>query len=51
MEIKETLEYCGLISSLKKNIPIICLHYWEYIDELQNKIQNYIDNISDWSKK
>jgi hypothetical protein len=49
--IKETLEYCGLISSLKKNIPIICLHYWEYIDEIQNKIQNYIDNISDWSKK
>ena len=49
--IKDTLEYCGLITSLKKNIPSLCLRYWEYIDEMQNKIQTYIDNINEWSKK
>ena len=28
--IKDTLEYCGIILSLKKNIPSLCLQYLEY---------------------
>ena len=48
--IKDTLEYCGIIASLKKNIPSLCLQYLEYIAEMQNKIKNYIDNITEWSE-
>ena len=46
--IKDTLEYCGLIQSFKKNIPSLCLRYLEYIAETKSKLQNYIDNISEW---
>ena len=47
--IKDTLEYCGIILSLKKNIPSICLKYLEYIKEMQDKLKNYIENIREWS--
>ena len=46
--IKDTLEYCGVLLSLKKNVPSICLKYLEYIAEMQSKMKNYIDNISTW---
>ena len=29
--IKDTLEYCGVLLSLKKNVPSICLKYLEHI--------------------
>ena len=48
--IKDTLEYCGIVSSLKKNIPSICLQYLEYIAEMQSKIKNYLDNIMEWTE-
>ena len=47
--IKDTLEYCGVLVSWKKNIPSLCLQYLEYIAEMQNKIKYYIDNINEWS--
>jgi hypothetical protein len=46
--IKDTLEYCGIILSLKKNIPSLCLEYLEYIKEMQSKLKNYIENIREW---
>jgi len=46
--IKDTLEYCGVLLSLKKNVPSICLKYLEYIAEMQSKMKNYIENISAW---
>ena len=46
--IKDTLEYCGVLLSLKKNVPSICLKYLEYIAEMQSKMKNYIENISTW---
>ena len=49
--LKDVLEYCGIILSLKKNVPPICLHYLEYIHEMEEKIQKYIDNIDEFSNK
>ena len=49
--IKDILEYCGVIISTKKNVPIICLKYLEYIEETQNKLKNYIDKINEWTNK
>ena len=49
--IKDTLEYCGLTISLKKNVPSICLNYLEYIKDMQDKIQKLIDDIDEWSNK
>ena len=46
--IKDTLEYCGIILSLKKNIPSLCLEYLEYIKEMHSKLKNYIENIREW---
>ena len=46
--IKDTLEYCGAILSLKKNVPSLCLRYLEYIGVLQSKMKNYIENIREW---
>ena len=43
--IKDTLEYIGIIHSLKKNIPSIMLKYLEYIEETQNNIEKYINII------
>ena len=43
--IKDTLEYIGIIHSLKKNIPSIMLKYLEYIEKIQNKIEKYISII------
>jgi hypothetical protein len=47
--IKDALEYCGVILSTKKNIPSLCLQYLEYINEMQNKLKNYIENIREWN--
>ena len=44
--IKDILEYCGIILSTKKNVPYLCLKYLEYIEEMQNKLKEYIDYIS-----
>ena len=49
--IKDILEYCGVIISTKKNVPSLCLKYLEYIEETQNKLKNYIDNINNWTNK
>ena len=49
--IKDILEYCGIIISTKKNVPIICLKYLEYVEETQNKLKNYIDKINEWTNK
>ena len=46
--IRDTLEYCGIILSLKKNIPSLCLEYLEYIKEMHSKLKNYIENIREW---
>ena len=43
--IKDTLEYIGIIHSIKKNIPSIMLKYLEYIGEIQNNIEKYINII------
>ena len=47
--IKETLEYCGVLLSLKKNTPSICMHYLEYVEEAESKLTNYIENIRNWN--
>ena len=47
--IKDALEYCGVILSTKKNIPSLCLQYLEYINEMQNKLKIYIENIREWN--
>ena len=41
--IKDTLEYCGAIHNIKKNIPCLLLKYLEFIREIQNKTENYIN--------
>jgi len=46
--IKDTLEYCGILLSLKKNVPSLCLKYLEYIAEMQSKMKKYIENIDQW---
>ena len=46
--IKDTLEYCGVLLSLKKNVPSLCLRYLEYIADKQSKMKNYIENIREW---
>ena len=46
--VKDTLEFCGIILSLKKNIPSLCLRYLEYIDTVKKKLTNYIENLRDW---
>ena len=43
--IKDSLEYCGIFHSNKKNIPCLLLKYLEYIQEILNKVDNYIDNL------
>ena len=43
--IKDTLEYLGIIHNVKKNIPCLLLKYLEYVKEIQNKIENYINDI------
>ena len=48
--IKETLEYCGVLLSLKKNTPSICMHYLEYVEEAESKLTNYIENIKNWNE-
>ena len=47
--IKDTLEFCGVILSLKKNVPTLCLQYLEYVGNLQEKLRNYIDKIREWN--
>ena len=47
--IKDTLEYCGIILSLKKNIPSLCLKYLEYIKEMHDKLKSYSEKIREWS--
>ena len=44
--IKDCLEYCGIMVSTKKNVPYLCLKYLEYIEEMQNKLKDYIENIN-----
>ena len=43
--IKDTLEYLGVFHNSKKNIPCLLLKYLEYIGEIENKIENYINYI------
>ena len=43
--IKDSLEYIGIINNPKKNIPSLLLKYLEYIGDIQNKIENYINNL------
>ena len=43
------LEYCGIILNFKKNTHSICLRYLEYIEDAQNKLKNYIENINEWN--
>ena len=43
--IKDTLEYLGIIHNPKKNIPCLLLKYLEYIKEIENTIERYINNI------
>ena len=47
--IKDTLEFCGVILSKKKNVPTLCLQYLEYVGNLQEKLRNYIDKIREWN--
>ena len=42
--IKDTFEYTGIIHNLKKCQPSILLKYLEYINDIQKKIETYIDN-------
>ena len=44
--IKDCLEYCGIMVSTKKNVPYLCLKYLEYIEEMQNKLKDYIEYIN-----
>jgi len=44
--VKDCLEYCGIIVSTKKNVPYLCLKYLEYVEEIQNKLKEYIENIN-----
>ena len=41
--IKDTLEYCGVLHNIKKNVPCLLLKYLEFIREMQNKAENYIN--------
>ena len=41
--IKDALEYCGIIQNDKKNIPSIIYKYLEYLEKIENKVDNYID--------
>ena len=43
--IKDSLEYIGILTNPKKNIPSLLLKYLEYIGDIQNKIENYINNL------
>ena len=43
--IKDSLEYLGIIHNPKKNIPCILLKYLEYIKDIENKIERYINDI------
>ena len=41
--IKDTLEYCGVIHNIKKNVPCLLLKYLEFIREMENRVENYIN--------
>ena len=43
--IKDTLEYMGVIHNSKKSIPILQLKYLEYIGEIQQKMEKFINDI------
>ncbi len=41
--IKDTLEYIGVMNNSKKNTPCLVLKLLEYIEAIQNRIENYIN--------
>jgi hypothetical protein len=43
--IKDALEYCGLIENKNKSCPKIMLNYYEHVQNLNNKILNYINEL------
>ena len=43
--IKDALEYYGILQNSKTNIPCILLKYLEYIREILNKLESYINDI------
>ena len=45
--IKDALEFCGLIENEKKSCPKIMLNYYEYVQNLNDKIVNYINKLKD----
>ena len=45
--IKDALEFCGLIENEKKSCPKIMLNYYEYVQNLNDKIVNYINELKD----
>lgn len=43
--IKDALEYIGVLHNSKKNIPSLVLKYLEYVEQMQHKIEKYINFI------
>ena len=48
--IKDTLEYIGILHSLKKNMPYIVIRYLEFIQNMQNKIEKYMKVINGFNQ-
>ena len=48
--LKDTFEYLGIIRHSKKSVPSILLKYLEYIEEKQNKLGSYINNLKNLSE-
>jgi len=45
--IKDALEFSGLIENEKKSCPKIMLNYYEYVQNLNDKIANYISKLKE----
>ena len=43
--VKEALQYSGVLENEEKNMPAVMFKYWEYINLLDNKLKEYIDQL------
>lgn len=43
--VKDALEYCGVLTSTKKNTPCLLLKYYEYINDIEIKLKKYIQKL------
>lgn len=45
--IKDSMEYCGIFTNSKKNMPYILLKYLEYVQEVDKRIKEYVNKLKD----